>query len=509
MEILDDLKQIASQNSLLQALCWNIHDMHAICKEWEADLTVESEENQDYVRALTTGEWHPRVMERFVTHRAFIFQELLPTRAAQKRIDHLCLKMLPRRVLFILHLEEKQFRKTSNVKWRHVTNEFKEKYGETKGECAYYSLLKSPQVKEYLRTGRVPDIPHKEMDDILSYDDVIRHADKSFQTLPTVWHNYMNSVKRVSYLSASDIDLNLIVNQLSNSQSKLIPRVSKPVQIEENISRKDLVGSREATVTMNFANFQAQFQLPNTPVYYGIGEDVPESEDEEHEISADEGVCVIEADPSNQETKRRRVRKRSDKVRRKKWTAMAMIKKSLEMQKSSGKKRPCKALLRIRERKQKCYQLYHMLTALDRKYDENLELLDANSIPTKLFNYLKEFDIYVQLMFARMSQKRNRKEKRVPLQRVDEKYLLLFSDNRDPGTTEVCKDTFFAWKYLKTVQTGLKCNFKHFLAQIPNAGDKCSVFKFYAVSYQCIPIAPPLTESGLFAEDRAIIYSGV
>lgn len=198
MELLDDLMRIVNQNSLLKTLCWNINDMYAICKQWEADLTVESDENQDYVRALLTGEWHPRVMERFVSHRAFIFPDLLPSRPAQKRID-VSLKLLGRRVLLILHLEAKNFRKTGDVKLLHIMTEFKKKYGETRTIWAYYRMLRTPEVREYLRTGRVPDIAHKEMEDFLSYDDVIPHANKPFQSLPDIWHNYVFSVERVSY----------------------------------------------------------------------------------------------------------------------------------------------------------------------------------------------------------------------------------------------------------------------------------------------------------------------
>lgn len=252
----------------------------------------------------------------------------------------------------------------------------------------------------------------------------------------------------------------------------------------ENHSRRDLEDNQEATVTMNYANFQAQFQLANAP-YYGIGDQVPQSEDEEHEISPDEGVCGLEKDHPNNDTKRRRVRKMRD--RRNKSTVMEMIKKSLKMQKSPCKKRPSKILTRIRERKRKTHHLYQMLTSLDQKYDKNLEALEGNSIPAKLFNFFKEFDIYVQLMFGRMSLKRQRRENIVPLKRVDNKDIDLSWENRErlatePGTTEFYKDPFFAWKYLKTVQIALKSNFKDFLDQIPKTG-KCSVVDFYTVSF--------------------------
>lgn len=68
--------------------------------------------------------------------------------------------------------------------------------------------------------------------------------------------------------------------------------------------------------------------------------------------------------------------------------------------------RKCKSIEAIRNRKQLTVRLHRTLQAFNADYDDKICSLDESLISTKIFNYLKDFDIFARLLFVQISHKR-------------------------------------------------------------------------------------------------------
>lgn len=457
--LLKDLWKRRESNSVLNCLCWNLPDMMVICRDWERELSVESEENQDYVRALMSGGHHDRVLERIVNSRAFMFEEYLPATAAIT--FHVNTRCVPARVLlFIVFLRNRNVRTSKGSIMYKSFVAFKKRYGEKRAACHYYQLLTYETVKKYLRTGEVPQLPFKEIEyeRYETYENVVPIVARTIGKWPKPWKDIVKKQR-------------LMVKEKRNANEK-----EKEVPV---------------TVTMNFPMFKAEIAVPNRPVYYGIGDEVPESEDDPS-ITDDEGVCVEDSlERVNEEKRKVPVKKRKHGGKPNLGgNLVGMIKKALRKKKKcqKGRRRIGQYLTKILERKRVTKKFSTLLRDTDYKYDLNMGSLVPNLISTKIFNYLKEFDLFARVLFARSCQNRNSRLKHAPLRKLDVKteiYNPQPSLPSQPSTTEATieKDPFFAWKYVGVVERTVGEGFEQFVQVLKRLKlGSSSVVDLYLVS---------------------------
>lgn len=70
----------------------------------------------------------------------------------------------------------------------------------------------------------------------------------------------------------------------------------------------------------------------------------------------------------------------------------------------NNRPRKCKSLEVIRKRKQVTTRLHRSLQSFHADYDDRIASLDESLISTKIFYYLKDFDIYARLLFGQVKE---------------------------------------------------------------------------------------------------------
>lgn len=147
-----------------------------------------------------------------------------------------------------------------------------------------------------------------------------------------------------------------------------------------------------------------------------------------------------------------------------------------------------KSLDPIRKKKRLSSKLYQMLQKTDEEYDRNIRCLNGHSISTKIFYYLKEFDLFARLLSTRI---------RRSAELGDDLHLEMGNRIGTKDSTELManerehprkEDSLFAWKYIAQVKLAFKLPkhrriFKEFLKileEVPMNSD--FVAEFYAVS---------------------------
>lgn len=148
-----------------------------------------------------------------------------------------------------------------------------------------------------------------------------------------------------------------------------------------------------------------------------------------------------------------------------------------------------KSLDPVRRKKRLSSKFYQMLRRTEEEYDRNIRSLNGNSISTKIFYYLKEFDLFARLLFTRIQRS---------MEQGDDLYLEmgnrisskdcteLMANGRETPRTE---DSHFAWKYIAQVKEVLKLpknrkifrEFLEILEKVPMNSD--FVAEFYVVSF--------------------------
>lgn len=465
--LLDDLVAQAETSNTLRELCWNLADMQAICTEWEADLNVESVENKQYVSELVTGALNPRLVQRFVSHKAFLFPEHLPQKAAVQK-DALVVAPPSRATLFVLCMHEHNCREVKGKRLADTIRAFRKKYGEKRVTGSYYNLvMRNEMIQEYLRTGKVPEIHHAPDElPVDGYDEAVPLNERPIELLPLLWRRVVEKERKTKAKTAA----------IRESVGQRIPGVDPPAP---------MILANPTQVTMNYPNFQAQFKMP---IYYGVGGPAPpggEFEDEEDDDDDDEGVGGMDRGPLSPRARAERKRKYG--------ALMNKIRQALMKQKQSNKpKKRAAALKKIRERRRLTSKLHRLISRFDRDYDENMDTLDPNLISTKLFNYFKEVDIFIRILHSRTVRTGNVPTMLNNIIDVDEKGVEMWRSKNDEHRlptkpnleSRLDKDHLFAWKYVKIVELELRdVNFPHFLTVLKGLRLKTdSVADFYLVS---------------------------
>lgn len=218
-QMLDGVMEVAKKETqrFVSVLCWNLVDMVKICKKWQLELDEITEENEEYVRDLQEFDdgmvqysrfFPPRLAELWVTNRAFMFQEFLPSRvvnayrgggSSQGNFTKGETKLLALAVIKGGHHKRKV------TKWREETAHYYQKRYNNVRPMPYLKQLlvnllwnKRPNaVKLAKNEGQAPEIIHEALA-WGSYDEVVLHADKEKFVLPIRWNKYVHNVDRVS-----------------------------------------------------------------------------------------------------------------------------------------------------------------------------------------------------------------------------------------------------------------------------------------------------------------------
>lgn len=117
------------------------------------------------------------------------------------------------------------------------------------------------------------------------------------------------------------------------------------------------------------------------------------------------------------------------------------------------KENRCPGLDKVRRRKLLTSKLHNLLQSTDGEYDGMMKELNGNSIAIKIFYYIKEFDLFVRLLFARMQ--RNWSSESQPLSsqsNAKEQSILCNSGMSEKKE----KDPMFAWRFVSQVKSNTK-----------------------------------------------------
>lgn len=222
MEMLESLVEVVGRESepFLSVLCWNLSDMFEICQNWQRNLDGDSEENMAYVKGLESYEdqkmrqynrfFPARLAELWITNRAFLFQEYLPTRVVHCYSSAQQAEIVPGELkLLALALKECRPPKQKKMKrglpgYRLETAEYYAtrynharpiKYLVTIISRARY--MKKNPLEAMSKRGEMPRIEHARMT-VGSYEEVVPHAEKPKYTLAKRWNAYVYNADRVS-----------------------------------------------------------------------------------------------------------------------------------------------------------------------------------------------------------------------------------------------------------------------------------------------------------------------
>lgn len=470
MQLLENFVKNSQSSFIIRELSWNLQDMYKICLRWEEDLNVLSEENQQYVRELVEGMLHPRVMERYVTHKAFIYPEYLPRRAAKDGRGWPNDKGQAKFILFALHLKENNCRTNQGTHYKDCMRTFREKYGLQPGVSYGHYFKEKSVLREYIATGKVPEIERKECL-LESYDDAVALNGLPVKTFHDEWFKFLETRK---LWGDNDVPKK-VIKDVTHVKKQEAPKPAAP---------------NPTNVTVMYPDFQAQFQLPAGPSYYGVGDSIPISDGEDDVESLadeekDEGVVL---DSSNEQVEAGvNAGAMNQKKTVKKAGLVKMIKAALNRQKEKQSKKS-DGLHKMRMMKKLTRRFDALLHRFNREYDENMEIMESSLISTKLFNYFKEFDTFVRLFFMRSKAGPLGATGEPMLDNMEEYYIrpqddeLPSAPNPADGVTKE-KDRFFAWRFVYAVRRQLKKDDFALFLNVLKSIEKDSLPELYLVSF--------------------------
>lgn len=220
-EILEDLLSLVEKESwpFLGSLCWNLREMTDICLNWEAELNVENEENEEYVKDLfpykdkevQNKRFLPfRVAELFLNHRAFIFESLLPRKIAGARPrnaqkDRNWTPSEMNLIAISLHKANNGVLKRNMAYSERAAHYFRKKFNASMSVHRVKIMInsrgqasaKANPVQAYKMHKVLPVPVHKDFS-LVSYEDVLPMLERPGIVFPEVWKIYLRSSDRVS-----------------------------------------------------------------------------------------------------------------------------------------------------------------------------------------------------------------------------------------------------------------------------------------------------------------------
>lgn len=116
------------------------------------------------------------------------------------------------------------------------------------------------------------------------------------------------------------------------------------------------------------------------------------------------------------------------------------------------KENRCPSLNGIRRRKMLTSKLHKLLESSDEVYDRRLSSLNGHTICSKIFNYMKEFDLFVRLFCARLD------TQWTPEPQFMNETLsgVKAKDHSMCRTSGSDKEPMFAWRFISLVQSKTK-----------------------------------------------------
>lgn len=472
---LDELVTKAETTLVLRVLCWNLTEMQVICRDWEAEVSVESEANQEYVRELVEGALNPRIVELLLSHRAFMFAEHLPKKGAFVN-ENSCATAPSRGILFVRCMKRHGCRESRGANVAKMIKYFQGRYNEKRCKSSYYKYIDcNPHVREFLNSGRMPAFNVKEYESG-GYGEVVPLREK-VELLPETWKSFLREAEE--------------------------KKRKEKVQLVEG-SAPTMITASPQKITMNYSNFKAQFEMPSGTYYYGVGDPQPPESDEEEEGDLDvdkdeehdEGVAGLETNSSVDHAEDEGV-SGQDRKRCHNGELVKTIKEALRKQGKVKKPMIKPISTTIWLIKKLTNKLNTLLWRFEQEYDENMDKLEPQLISTKLFYYFKEFDTFLRLLFVRFATGSLGSTGGPTLTNIVD--VQMFGQKREedeqlpsePNTTDVengGRDSLFAWKYLDAIRREVKKdNFDLFLNLLKKLDLKReSVVDFYLVSYLSI-----------------------
>lgn len=475
MKKLKSLVNLSRKSPTIRLLCWNLRDMYKRCVQWQEELKVESEESRDYVQWLSAShrptQFHPRMMEFIVTSKAFVFSELLPQFGVGGRKISFVTK--GERKLLVMSFAELK-KRDPKATLETCGPAYIKHYAPWRNIYALRRLFRRdvtqcPIISNYRDHGIVPQVIPETMD-LASYSDVVTPSQRASGVLPPHWNKYVFSDERVNISFECPAKCNLLFFSLPDCQIlRVYPKYVKPrVRIcrpqaastgpsprPDPSPVKLCAKEREPLVTLDFEKFKAEFNLPQQQFLVPV---IPAPKKEK-------GCFVARKERPRQTEDARKVCRRRE------------ITSKLIDRLVNNNLPKCKSLDRIRTQKQLTTKLHKLLREFHASYDDRIASLNKCSITTKIFHYLKEFDIFVHLLgvndtIAAGMDSEGPSAKRVKLDedvsgpssrrsldlsRRLMKAKRMYENNRrllQPEPVEVVKerDSLFAWNYAYKVR---------------------------------------------------------
>lgn len=129
------------------------------------------------------------------------------------------------------------------------------------------------------------------------------------------------------------------------------------------------------------------------------------------------------------------------------------IKRLIERIRRASNKSP--QLEKMRRRKLMTKRLYYLLKCTDAEYDDQMLVLNSNCIATKIFYYIKEFDLYLRLLWTRLQAQSSgacRMDIEWINERLESKYSIRKVKEVVPGNNS---DAMVAWSFLAAAEVKL------------------------------------------------------
>lgn len=162
-------------------------------------------------------------------------------------------------------------------------------------------------------------------------------------------------------------------------------------------------------------------------------------------------------------------------------------------------RKPNPAIIRLRNKKTMTAKLMQLLNRWDHEYDENLDCLEEDSESTKVFRFIKEFDIFIRLFHGVLLKRPTREMGKVspggtlrPDSGTKEQLQGYFKSIRRNdeeresvplgASRKYPKDALFSFKFLKDVDLTSLSVYQRLLEDLKNFPWKGSLPDFYQVS---------------------------
>lgn len=461
-KMLDEFHKLTqeAQHPLLKMLCWNLDDMVTICGQWKQDLDKDTDENFEYIRSMRSLKaescqldrfFHPRVAEVFLNHRAFMFPQYIPDRVACGKSRVMRHRTLGESILVVLCMVECNFqnilpgRVPRNYHAR-AANLYTKRFNYPQSKAEVAGMLNTRKLKKrgpcpiyaFVHRGEIPIIEHRLLE-YKNYDAVMPLELRKKGTLTPRWDKYINGEQREMFLRYGTVPRYPKRRYLEPEESVVQDRHGrhrKPRPIHDHCKGPKL-----------------SFRGPEPPTKRGRKPKVKPDEEErpaekEKPQSLPEVRVLVERInvPAVTESKEPKEAKRTFKVS---WGEIQSLRRLIDSVKKSENRSP--SLNAVREGKLLTRALHRLLSTTEKDYNARMNSLDGHSIATKIFYYIKEFDLYVRLVHAQMQMDASNLKESKPLScgKYGNSSLL-----RTSGGMETLKrDPMFAWTFVDQVRT--------------------------------------------------------